>query len=243
MSTANSALAEVGALIGDPARANILAALIDGRAFTATELAGIAGVAPQTTSGHLAKLTKANLLALEKQGRHRYYRLASPLVGAMLESVMAVASIQLPARHSRPSRLDEAMRNARSCYDHIAGRLGVAVADALLARGYVRLGNDGGEISAAGERFFATFGADLKSSGSRRPLCRPCLDWSERRWHLAGQAGAALYGRWLELKWIERRKETRALTVTAAGAHGFAETFGVRLSELASLDPASPPLA
>jgi DNA-binding transcriptional ArsR family regulator len=106
--------------VGDPARANILAALIDGRALTATELAAIAGVAPQTASGHLAKLTRANLLALNKQGRHRYYRVASPLVGSMLESIMAVAAVQLPPRAARPSRLDEAMRTARSCYDHIA---------------------------------------------------------------------------------------------------------------------------
>ncbi len=229
MSTPNLALAEVGALLGDPARANILAALIDGRAFTATELAGIAGVAPQTTSGHLAKLTQANLLALEKQGRHRYYRLASPLVGSMLESVMALALVQLPERRSRPSRLDDAMRTARSCYDHVAGRLGVALTDALLTREHIVLGDEGGEVTAAGARFFAEFGAQLHPPGSRRVVCRPCLDWSERRWHLAGAVGAALFGRCLELKWIERRKATRALTITAAGARGFAETFGVRL--------------
>ena len=231
MSKPNLALAEIGALLGDPARANILAALIDGRAFTATELSGIAGVAPQTTSGHLAKLTAANLLALEKQGRHRYYRLASPLVANMLESVVALAVVQLPARHSRPLRIDEEMRNARSCYDHLAGRLGVALADALVARGDIVLDEDGGEVTAAGAEFFCEFGAALKPRGSRRTLCRPCLDWSERRWHLAGAAGAALFGRCLELKWIERRRDTRALTITAAGTRGFAQTFGVRLSE------------
>jgi len=231
MSTPNLALAEVGALIGDPARANILAALIDGRAFTATELSGIAGVAPQTTSGHLAKLRAANLLALERQGRHRYYRLASPLVGDMLESVMALASVQLPARHSRPSRLDEAMRTARSCYDHVAGRLGVALADALIARGDIVLGNGGGEVTPGGARFFAEFGAELAPRGARRPLCRPCLDWSERRWHLAGGAGAALYTRCLQLKWLERRRDSRALTITPAGARGFAKAFGVNLAE------------
>jgi DNA-binding transcriptional ArsR family regulator len=229
MSTPNLALAEIGALLGDPVRANILAALIDGRAFTATELAGIAGVAPQTTSGHLAKLTQANLLALQKQGRHRYYRLASPLVGSMLESVMALALVQLPERRSRPSRLDDAMRTARSCYDHVAGRLGVALTDALVTRQHIVLGDEGGEITAAGARFFAEFGAQLHPPGSRRVVCRPCLDWSERRWHLAGAAGAALFGRCLELKWIERRKATRALTITTAGARGFAQTFGVRL--------------
>ena len=231
MSRPNLALAEIGALLGDPARANILAALIDGRAFTATELSGIAGVAPQTTSGHLAKLTAANLLALEKQGRHRYYRLASPLVANMLESVVALGVVQLPPRQSRPSRIDEEMREARSCYDHLAGRLGVALADALAARGDIVLGEDGGEVTAAGAEFFCEFGAALEPRGSRRTLCRPCLDWSERRWHLAGAAGAALFARCLELKWIERRRDTRALTITAAGTRGFARTFGVRLSE------------
>jgi len=231
MSTQNLALAEVGALLGDPARANIMAALMDGRAFTATELSEIAGVAPQTTSGHLAKLTQANLLTLQKQGRHRYYRLASPLVADMLESVVALALLQLPARRSRPSRVDEAMRTARSCYDHIAGRLGVAIADALIARGDIVLGDDGGEVTAAGARFFSEFGAKLQPRGSRRTLCRPCLDWSERRWHLAGAAGAALLGRCLELKWIERRRESRALTITAAGTRGFAKVLGVRLPD------------
>jgi DNA-binding transcriptional ArsR family regulator len=231
MNRPNLALAEVGALLGDPARANILAALIDGRAFTATELSGIAGVAPQTTSGHLAKLTQANLLALEKQGRHRYYRLASPLVADMLENVVALAVVQLPKRHSPPSRLDDAMRTARSCYDHVAGRLGVALADALIARGDIVLSGDGGEVTADGARFFGDFGADLAPRGTRRALCRPCLDWSERRWHLAGAAGAALFKRCLDLKWIERRRETRALTITRAGTRGFAETFGVRLAD------------
>jgi DNA-binding transcriptional ArsR family regulator len=178
MSTPYLDMAEVAALIGDPGRANILAALIDGRALTATELAGIAGVAPQTASGHLAKLTQANLLALEKQGRHRYYRVASPLVGSMLESIMTVAAVQLPARRAQ-SRVDHAMRAARTCYDHVAGRLGVGIADALVARGHVVLADDGGEVTAAGTDFLAGFGATpAKPSGSRRTFCRPCLDWS-----------------------------------------------------------------
>ncbi len=231
MSIANLVLAELGALIGDPARANILAALVDGRAFTATELSMIAGVAPQTTSGHLAKLTQANLLAVAKQGRHRYYRLASPQIASMLENMVSLAIGQLPPRHWRPSRLDEAMRRARSCYDHIAGRLGIAIADALIARGDIVLGEDGGEITAAGRRFFMEFGAELETRGSRRPLCRPCLDWSERRWHLAGAVGAVLYRRCLDLKWVERSRDTRALTITASGLGGLAEVFDVRLAE------------
>jgi DNA-binding transcriptional ArsR family regulator len=195
VSTPHLDIAELGALIGDPGRANILAALIDGRALTATELAGIAGVAPQTASGHLAKLTQANLLALEKQGRRRYYRVASPLIGSMPESIMTVAAVQLPARRGQ-SRVDHATRVARTCYDHVAGRLGVGIADALVARGHVVLADDGGEVTAAGTDFLAGFGATpAKPSGSRRTFCRPCLDWSERRWHVAGAVGAALCSR------------------------------------------------
>src|SRR5580692_8007814 len=132
MTLQNIDMAMVGALIGDPARANILAALMDGRALTATELAYIAGVAPQTASGHLAKLVDANLLALAKQGRHRYYRVASPLVGQMLEGIMNVAAVQVPPRARTVSPIDEHMCTARTCYDHIAGRLGVGMADALV---------------------------------------------------------------------------------------------------------------
>lgn len=229
MSTPHLDMAELGALIGDPARASILAALIDGRALTATELAAIAGVAPQTASGHLAKLATANLLTLEKQGRYRYYRVASPLVGSMLESVMSVAAAQLPPRRPQPSRLDDALRTARTCYYHLAGRLGVALTDALTERGHIVLGDDGGEVTAAGAEFFAAFGAPVNSRGVRRTFCRPCLDWSERRWHIAEAVGAALCKRCIQLHWIERGKNTRALTITPKGRRGFADTFGLSL--------------
>jgi DNA-binding transcriptional ArsR family regulator len=229
MSTPQLDMAELGALLGDPARANILVALIGGRALTATELAAIAGVAPQTTSGHLAKLTRSNLLALNRQGRHRYYRLASPLVGSMLESVMSVAAVQLPPRQARPSRLDDAMRTARTCYDHIAGRLGVAISDGLIARNYIVLADDGGEVTAAGAAFLGSFGADVAPHGSRRVFCRPCLDWSERRWHVAGAVGAALCKRCIDLHWIKRNENARSLTITAKGWRGFAETLGINL--------------
>jgi DNA-binding transcriptional ArsR family regulator len=228
MSTAHLHMAELGALLGDPARASILAALIDGRALTATELAAVAGVAPQTASGHLARLARANLLTLNAQGKHRYYRLASPLVGSMLESVMTFAAVQLPTR--KTARLDEAMRRARTCYDHIAGRLGVAISDALIARGWVVLAEDGGEVTAAGSAFLARFGAELTPHGSRRVFCRPCLDWSERRWHIAGAVGAALCKRCIDLHWIERSKNTRAVIITPKGQRGFAETLDVSLN-------------
>jgi DNA-binding transcriptional ArsR family regulator len=231
MSTPHLDMAELGALLGDPARASILTALIDGRALTATELAEVAGVAPQTASGHLAKLAAANLLDLRKQGRHRYYRLASPLVASMLESVMSVAAMQLPPRRTPSSRLDEGMRTARTCYDHIAGRLGVAIADTLVTRGYVLLADDGGEVTPAGADFLAAFGAALSRKGLRRVFCRPCLDWSERRWHLAGAVGAALCNRCIDLHWIERAQGTRALTITPKGRRGFADNFGVILNQ------------
>lgn len=232
MSSITLTMAEVGALLGDPGRANILAALMDGRALTATELAYVAGVTPQTTSGHLARLTAANLLALHKQGRNRYYRLASPLVGSMLESVMTVAAVQVPERRCRSSCPDAQMRTARSCYDHIAGRLGVAIADALIAREYVALGEDGGELTEAGRSFLEDFGADaILASRSRRAFCRPCLDWSERRWHIAGAVGVALLRRSLELGWVARLRDTRALAITGTGRQGFAEAFGVQLPD------------
>ncbi len=219
-------IATTAALLGDPARANILAVLMDGRALTAKELAYAAHVTPQTASGHLAKLSDGGLLAAEKQGRHRYYRLASSLVGQMLEGVLAVAGPE-PAR-ATTWRGGEALRTARTCYDHLAGRLGVALADSLTVRGHITLGTDGGEVTEQGERFLDAFGAS--PAPGRRVFCRPCLDWSERRPHLAGRVGAALACRCFELGWIARQRDTRAVAITDAGRDGFRETFGIALS-------------
>jgi DNA-binding transcriptional ArsR family regulator len=220
-----SRMASVAALLGDPARANILTALMDGRALTAKELAFAAHVSPQTASGHLARLTDAKLLAAEKQGRHRYFRLASPLVGQMLESVMAVAG---PEPRLTSWRGGEALRTARTCYDHLAGRLGVALADSLSQAGHVALSPDGGEVTERGHAFLCDFGAEPVAG--KRVFCRPCLDWSERRPHIAGRLGAALATRCLDLGWIERQRDSRAVTITRAGAAGFAERFGIHLS-------------
>jgi DNA-binding transcriptional ArsR family regulator len=222
-------LAEVAALVGDPARAHILGALMDGRALTAGELAFAASVSPQTASGHLAKLTEGRLLAVARQGRHRYYRLAGPEVAQMLEGIMAVAA-NGPPRYRPASRVDAQMRTARTCYDHLAGRLGVGIADALAARGHVVLGEDGGEVTEGGAAFLAAFGLDLAiGRRSRRPFCRACLDWTERRPHLAGVVGAALARRCFELGWIERRRDSRALTITRTGERGLEDSFGLRL--------------
>jgi DNA-binding transcriptional ArsR family regulator len=220
-------LAEVAALVGDPARANMLAALMDGRALTASELAFMARVTPQTASAHLAKLTESHLLSLTKQGRHRYFRLASPLVGRMLEGIMAVAAIEAPKRHRPASPKDVALRQARTCYDHLAGRVGVALADALTREGHVVLSEDGGTVTDSGIRFLRGIGIELTPDRPRqRCFCRPCLDWSERRPHLAGALGAALADTAFERGWIERLRDTRAVAVTKPGEAAMSELFG-----------------
>ncbi|HEY4044097.1 MAG TPA: helix-turn-helix transcriptional regulator [Rhodopila sp.] len=218
-------MASVAALLGDPARANILTALMDGRALTAKELAFAARVSPSTTSGHLARLTDAELLAVEQQGRHRYFRLASPLVGHMLESVMAVAGPE--PRPAVAWKGGEALRTARTCYDHLAGRLGVALTDALTHAGHVALTHDGGEVTDQGHAFLHAFGAE--PAAGKRVFCRPCLDWSERRPHIAGRLGAALAERCLNLGWIARQRDSRAVTITPAGTDGFRATFDIDL--------------
>ncbi|MBE7200677.1 MAG: winged helix-turn-helix transcriptional regulator [Parafilimonas terrae] len=224
------ALSEVGALVGDPGRANILSALIDGRALTATELARTAGVAPATASEHLTKLVAGGLLSVSRQGRHRYFRLAGVEVARMLEAMMVIANRGEPKdapRRATP-RIDPALREARTCYDHLAGRLGVGIADALVSRGLIVLGEEAGAVTASGRAWLAGFGIAAEPAGrSRRLLCRPCLDWSERRPHLAGRLGAALYHRCEELGWIERHRDGRAIRVTDAGRRGFRSTFGL----------------
>ena len=231
MSSPHPSIAEVGALVGNPARANVLSILLDGRALTATELAFAARVSPQTTSGHLGKLTEAGLLAVHRQGRHAYYRLASPLVARMLESIMAVA-VEGPPRYRPRWRGDEALRTARTCYDHIAGRLGVALADSLVSSEHVILGDDGGLVTASGETFLADFGVPVDEIAlTKRAFCRPCLDWSERRPHLAGAVGAALTSRCFSLGWLRRQRDSRVVAITEQGERGFVERFGIRLTD------------
>ncbi len=223
-------MVEVAALVGDTARATMLAALMGGQALTGCELAALARISRPTASEHLTKLVDARLLTATKKRRNRYYRIASPLVADMLESIQAVAAIETPPRHYPRSAEDDALRFARTCYDHLAGRLGVAIADALVAKRYVMLSEEGGEVTAAGKRFLTAFGAQLTSkTGSRRIFCRPCLDWSERRYHVAGLVGAEIC-RCCEVKgWIARPRGTRALTITSAGRHGLREIFGLEL--------------
>jgi DNA-binding transcriptional ArsR family regulator len=206
-------IAPIAALAGDPARANMLAALLSGKALTATELAGEAGVTAQTASSHLSKLETGGLIAGVKQGRHRYFRLADADVAEMLEKMMGVAA---RAGHLR-ARLgpgDPRMRKARVCYDHLAGEKGVALFDALESHGHIAAA--GSRLTAKGSKFMREFGIDLDALGeSRRPLCRSCLDWSQRRSHLAGGLGAALLARIYALGWAKRDRTSRAVIFTS----------------------------
>ena len=181
-------------------------------------IAGISGTLTESVGG----------ITITKQGRFRYYRIASPLVARMLESIKAVAAIELPPRHQPRSARDEALRFGRTCYDHLAGTVGVAIADALAAKGYVVLGDDGGEVTDAGACFLADFGAALSpQSRSRRIFCRPCLDWSERRYHIAGHVGAEICRCCLARGWFAHERDSRALRLTPAGRAGLRDAFGV----------------
>jgi DNA-binding transcriptional ArsR family regulator len=247
-----SDIAPVAALLADRARAAILLALLDGLPRAAGELSKLAGVTPATTSAHLARLLNGGMLAVEKQGRHRYYRLAGPEIAMVIE-VVAQVSPTLPARGLRQFREAEALAGARSCYDHLAGRAGVALLDALLAGGVLTTSQDAGkgagqhsenpasenpgratqgsatqyEVTSAGAGTLAAFGVDVTEvRRARRRFAGSCLDWTERRPHLSGALGAAISGRLLRLGWIERGTLRRSMRVTPAGHDGLATTFG-----------------
>jgi DNA-binding transcriptional ArsR family regulator len=222
-------LVEVAALVGDTARATMLNALMGGQALTATELAYCANVSRSTASGHLSKLVAARLLTITRSGRCSYYRIASPLVATMLESIKVVAAIEVPPRRHPRSASDDALRFARSCYDHLAGRVGVAVTDALVAMGHIVLTDEGGEVTASGECFLSAFGVDL-TPRTRRIFCQPCLDWSERRYHLKGLVGARVLDRLLELGWLKCVSGSRALRLTSSGRAGLCETFQIEFN-------------
>ncbi len=224
-------MVEVAALVGDTARATMLAALMGGQALTASELASRARISRSTASGHLGKLVGARLLAVTQKRRNRYYRIAPPLVARMLEGIKAVAAIEVPQRHQPRSIGDDRLRFARTCYDHLAGYLGVAIADALVAKGHIVLTDDGGEVTVSGMHFLSVFGAALApKSGSRRLFCRPCLDWSERRYHVAGHVGAEIHRCCLERGWLRRDHDTRVVRITPSGQIGLRKTFGIDMS-------------
>jgi DNA-binding transcriptional ArsR family regulator len=214
-------IARIASLVGDPARANMLTALMDGGALTASELALEAGVTMPTASSHLSKLVEGGLLALQRQGRHRYYALSGHNVASMLETISGVAERVGPKR-ARPGPRDAVMREARICYDHLAGDKGVALYDSLLAREILVERNEAVEIGPKGERFFCDLDIDLAPlSEQRRPLCRSCLDWSVRRSHLAGSLGAAVLATILERKWARRDPQSRAILFSPTGKRAF----------------------
>ena len=220
-------IARVAGLIGDPARAEILTALLADRALTATELAGIAGVTKQTVSAHLAKLVDAGLLAVEAQGRHRYFRLAGGDVAQLLESLMGVA-FRTGALRLLPGPREPALRKARVCYDHLAGELGVLAYDGLLARGL--LADEAGQPLPHQRRRRLAARVRHRPGAGGAPaahFCRPCLDWGERRHHLGGALGAALLARFYELRWARRAKDSRVVVFTPKGEQSLRAAFAL----------------
>lgn len=218
---AGTDLAQIASLVGDPARANMLAALMGGTALTASELALEAGVSLPTASAHLAKLTGGGLLRVTRQGRHRYYALADHQVAAMLESIMGVAATLGPKK-VLPGPRDRTLREARICYDHLAGDMGVAMFDAFIGHDYLALSGEDVELTEQGAAFFTGFGIDLAAMrGKRRPLCRTCLDWSVRRAHLAGSLGAAMLDEMMTRKWARRDNDSRIIRFTPPGRQAF----------------------
>ena len=222
-------IAMVASLVGDPARSNMLTALMSGRALTASELAQEAGVTPQTASSHLAKLEAGGLVEPEKQGRHRYYRLTGPDVAGVLEGLAGLAA-RAGHMRVRTGPKDPALRRARICYDHLAGDLGVQMLDSMKRQRLVRASKQAIELTHEGRRFMAdALQIDTDAlAHPRRPVCKACLDWSERRHHLAGTLWAALMARFTELKWAARDDApgSRVVNFTRSGEKRFAALFG-----------------
>ena len=225
---ADDAVSGIAAAIGEPARARMLYGLLDGRARTSTELAAMADVTASTASVHLHRLRTEGLVNVLAQGRHRYYSLAGASVAAALEALSVVAG--LPRRAFVPATPPR-LRAARTCYDHIAGTLGVALHDRFKALGWLTAHASGGDydVSPTGTNAFEGLGIDVGAArGLRRRFAYPCLDWSERRHHLAGALGAAFLNAALRKRWVTRDLDSRALTTTAAGRREFAARFGLR---------------
>jgi DNA-binding transcriptional ArsR family regulator len=228
-------IARIASLLGDTARADVLTALMTDRALTATELAAIAGVTKQTMSAHLSKLLDAALVAVDQQGRHRYFRLADEDVAGLLESLMGVA-FRTGAVRLLSSPREPALRKARICYDHLAGEMGVAAYEALLRRGVFEMSREELRLSKSGVEWFRRLGIDTDAAArQRRTFCRPCMDWSERRHHLAGSLGAALLSRLQDLKWASRDKNSRVIRFTPRGQRAFLDLFETSSVRAASI--------
>ena len=225
------ALIDTARLIGEPARAAMLDALMSGQALASGELARVADVSPATASEHLSRLLTAGLVEVVRSGRHRCYRLASPEVGHALEALSLIGGDRPAITSLRAAREDEAMRLARTCYDHLAGRLGVAVHDALIGHGALAAGRDGYQLTPTGHALMTRLGVPTQQAqAARRQFARPCLDYTQRRPHLAGALGAALCARLIELGWLARRVPgQRTLKITDDGRAGLAGVLEVDL--------------
>lgn len=213
--TAGPPIAKVAFLIGEPARALMLTALLDGKSRTAGELARASGVTPQTASAHIAKLAQAELIVVQNQGRHRYHRLASSEVATALEALMTIA----PAAPF-PQRLgpgDAKLRHARSCYDHMAGEVAVEFASVSIERGWIDASDSHWRLTSMGVAAMEKLGVAVPDPSRKRPALRPCMDWSERRLHIAGQLGASLFRTFVEQQWVRTQPGSRVLTVTQDG--------------------------
>jgi DNA-binding transcriptional ArsR family regulator len=227
----------IAALIGEPARATMLWSLLDGKALTATELAIRADVSAQSASMHLNKLVQADLLAVESQGRHRYYRFRKPDTAYVIEALANLITTHTPESPARTSPLSHAnshsftgVRYCRTCYDHLAGKVAVEITNKLIHQKIVYIENDHYDVTRKGLQWFNTLGIDADAlRQERRQFARRCLDWSERKPHLAGSLGAALLTTWIDSGWITRQKNTRATTLTAKGQQGFYKLLGLNL--------------
>ena len=218
-------IALLGSMIGDPARANMLMALMAGKALTATELAAEAGVTVQTASSHLSKLEHAQLISPRKQGRHKYFTLSNEDVSGLLENMVGLAAKQGHMR-TRTGPSDEDLRRARVCYNHLAGELGVQAYDSLIKHKYLMELKNDLQLTASGKLFFDRLGIDtMPMKALRIPLCKACLDWSARRTHLAGSLGTALLDKIFENGWAQRRENSRIVSFTREGEKKFSELF------------------
>ncbi len=233
-------VARFAAMLGDRSRAAMCLALMDGRAWTAGELARHAGIAPPTASEHLNQLVQAGLLAEERQGRHRYLRLASPDVARLLEDLAVAAGQPAPTRSLHAVRAAEDLAAARTCYDHLAGALGVWLFDAMVAGGLFNTA-DGLVLTTAGRSWFTDLaGPDALRPPRSRPLARACLDWTERKPHLAGALGAVLHQQLVSRSWVRPGRDSRAVRLTPEGELAIAELLGAELPSLCATKPASP---
>ncbi|WP_035650172.1 helix-turn-helix transcriptional regulator [Flavobacterium sp. ASV13] len=218
---------KTASLIGDPTRASILWTLMNGRAFTATELAVSVNTSPQNISMHLGKLLDANLLCVEKQGRHKYYRFSNKEVAYALEAMASlVPKPEIPSKN-KPEKYPP-IKFCRTCYDHLAGKIGVALTDSLLEQNIIKENNNAFEISTEGKKWFSDFGINLEDAQKqKRIFLKPCLDWSERRNHISGSVGTLLFNKMLKEDWLRKTENSRAIIVTAKGEKELLKYFKI----------------